>query len=422
MNVIQTDAELDEFLANCDRAGSVSDAHLRAAFTRVRMEYSVESSAEPLSEAYRLEQMTLFERVANRRYTGLEITLFDVETTITWPFPESTRSPRTTGDHYGMIGFFLRQMASLPPGARIVEFGPGWGNLTLMMAKLGFDVTAVDVDPGFCHLIRARAERANLSIRVVQSDFNWAETVSEPFDAAVYFECFHHCPDHLRVLRALRNAVKPEGRVFFGGEPIHDDFPVPWGVRLDGQSLWAIRQHGHLELGFRSDYFRTALARTGWRGSCVVSKDIPWMTVWESVRADQPISFVATDPRIHTQIGEPSGTAMRLAAEHAAIGLYGPYVELPAGSYRAVLVFEEDNPQHGKALMEVTTDFGERVVGQNVVCFEAGPLSDAAVYFTLAGNTENVEVRLHCDAGFVANVQRIEIWPLDGLLPSSGTR
>jgi predicted O-methyltransferase YrrM len=31
--------------------------------------------------------------------------------------------------------------------ARVVEFGPGWGNSTLTMAMAGLDVTAVDVEP-----------------------------------------------------------------------------------------------------------------------------------------------------------------------------------------------------------------------------------------------------------------------------------
>ena len=65
------------------------------------------------------------------------------------------------------------------------------------------------------------------------------------------------------LLRALRQAVMPEGRIFFGGEPITADFPMPWGLRLDGNSLWAIRKNGWLELGFREDYFARALAETG---------------------------------------------------------------------------------------------------------------------------------------------------------------
>lgn len=74
--------------------------------------------------------------------------------------------------------------------------------------------------------------------------------------AAVFFECFHHCDDHRRLLRALHRAVQPGGCVVFAAEPIAPDYPVPWGVRMDGEALWAIHNFGWLELGFRDDYLR----------------------------------------------------------------------------------------------------------------------------------------------------------------------
>ena len=47
------------------------------------------------------------------------------------------------------IGFLLRAMA-LPPGARVLEFGPGWGHTSLMLAQLGHRVTVVDIEARFC--------------------------------------------------------------------------------------------------------------------------------------------------------------------------------------------------------------------------------------------------------------------------------
>ena len=39
---------------------------------------------------------------------------------------------------------------------------------------------------------------------------------------------------------------------------------MPWGVRTDGESLWAIRRNGWLELGFQESYFLRMLAHAGW--------------------------------------------------------------------------------------------------------------------------------------------------------------
>jgi hypothetical protein len=54
--------------------------------------------------------------------------------------------------------------------------------------------------------------------------------------------------------------------VLWAGEPIAP-MSYPWGLRLDGYSLWSTRTHGWLELGFDEGYFAEVLARTGWRPS-----------------------------------------------------------------------------------------------------------------------------------------------------------
>jgi SAM-dependent methyltransferase len=187
------------------------------------------------------------------------------------------------GDQFVAIGSLLRHM-KVPMGGRILEFGPGHGNTTLALAQAGYQMTAVDVEARFCNLIQRRAARNGVDIEVVNSDFMWAEQVQEPYDAVIFFECFHHCADHLRLLQALQTAIKPGGKIYFAGEPITEEFPVPWGIRLDGESLWAIRKHGWLELGFTETYFRNALAALGWHVTKYPSSETFAANVWEAVR------------------------------------------------------------------------------------------------------------------------------------------
>ena len=126
----------------------------------------------------------------------------------------------------------------------------------------GFRVTAVEIDDQFCELIERRCAFPTL-LTVVKEDM-LDFTTQEPFDAAVFFESFHHCADHLAMLRNLHHIVRPGGAVFFASEPVQK-MEYPWGPRLDGLSLWSTRTYGWLELGFDSDYFTSALGRTGWR-------------------------------------------------------------------------------------------------------------------------------------------------------------
>src|SRR5262249_59834888 len=97
---------------------------------------------------------------------------------------------------------------------------------------------------------------------------------AEKFDRVLFYESFHHCHDHAAMIARLDGLVADGGAVVFAGEPITDDFPMPWGVRLDGHSLWAVRLRGWLELGFRTDYFLGLLDRHGWRAERSASRDV----------------------------------------------------------------------------------------------------------------------------------------------------
>jgi hypothetical protein len=61
-----------------------------------------------------------------------------------------------------------------------------------------------------------------------------------------------------RSMGNLKNIIKDTGLICFASEPI-TDFPHPWGLRLDGMSVWSIRSFGWLELGFDTAYFRNTL-------------------------------------------------------------------------------------------------------------------------------------------------------------------
>jgi SAM-dependent methyltransferase len=145
----------------------------------------------------------------------------------------------------------------------VLEFGAGWGNTTLHFLELGFTVTAVEVDPQFAELIRHRGEKHAERLTVHVSDMLAYES-PERVDAVVFFESFHHCADHVEMLRKVKRLLAPGGALVLASEPV-GAFPYPWGVRLDGQSLWSTRKYGWLELGFDERYFYDLLAREGFR-------------------------------------------------------------------------------------------------------------------------------------------------------------
>ncbi|MGI4954466.1 MAG: class I SAM-dependent methyltransferase [Janthinobacterium lividum] len=410
MQVVDSLEKLDAILAECDAAPD--DDALRAIFARFRMDPAAwvadGTKADPLGQDYHAGQMALYRRISGRAYAlDNEETPFDVAAAVRRPFPYSTGSLGTAGQHLITIGQFLCGL-DLPPGARVLEFGPGWGNLTLALAGLGYDVTAVDVEARFCTLIRERAARLDLPVKVINADFTWATSVAEPFDAIVFFECFHHAADHLHLLRTLHGALKPGGRIYLGAEPILADFPVPWGLRLDGQSLWSIRKFGWMELGFSDAYFERALAATGWRGTRL---DRPEPGTWVLRRTDEPVRIPATSPKLGTVTG--TRTARGIAVDTAAEGycLFGPYMPLPAGRYVVAVEFDAGTPVTGSGVIDACVGSGSNVLASRG--FSSGDaMPPLSISFDLPAACTDLEVRIWGEAGFAAVITALTITPV----------
>lgn len=282
--VVRTMAELDAMLHDLDHRALVSDDEVRAGFARYRMDAHPAMPADPFSEEYRAAVFDFFTEIHGRPYdVAFESTPFDHDDAVVRPFPYSTRSPGLIGNQLMAIGHIVKVM-DLPAGATVLDLGPGWGNTALALAQSGYDVTAIDIDPGFVELIGRRAERLGVAVDVVRGDFSVAATLGRRFDAVLFYECFHHSADHVGLLRSLDEVVAPGGKLVFAAEPITDDLPYPWGLRLDGESLFQIRRRGWLELGFRESYFRDLLSRLGWTLSRHECRDTPWGVVYVATR------------------------------------------------------------------------------------------------------------------------------------------
>lgn len=263
---ITTIAELDEILLECDRAQRISDDALRAVFTSFELQTEALNLPDnPDSSEYRDVQLDLYRRISGRKYsTANEASNWlVVEDAIRVPFPFYTKGFETVSDQLIAIGLIIKTMR-LPPGARILEFGPGWGNTTVALARMGYKITAIDIESRFLDVIIGRSTGFEENITTIIGDFSIIKDINDEYDAILFYESFHHCSDHQALIAALDQKLTTDGIIVFASEPITDAFPMPWGVRLDGQSLWATRNFGWLELGFQETYFRALLERHGW--------------------------------------------------------------------------------------------------------------------------------------------------------------
>lgn len=97
-----------------------------------------------------------------------------------------------------------------PPPARVLDAGAGTGFLSLLAARLGHEVTALDLSPGMLARLASSARAASVTVRTVEAPAH--EPPEGPFDAVVARHLMWTLPDPLATLRAWR-AVVPGGRV-----------------------------------------------------------------------------------------------------------------------------------------------------------------------------------------------------------------
>jgi 2-polyprenyl-3-methyl-5-hydroxy-6-metoxy-1,4-benzoquinol methylase len=278
MKYINNVEDLDLEIKKVEERARISDDEMRLALSEFCYVTKRKLPMDPYSKEYFDAQINLYLEISGKSsYTvdnEYEDAHFDFEALKYNPYPYITKSATTVGDQLIAQGFLIKTM-NLPAGAHILEFGPGWGNTTLHFVQTGYRVTAVEINQFFINLIKYRTEILSKEVRLIQQDMlTFSEQDSLKYDAALFFECFHHCADHLSLLRNLHKLISNDGLIAFAAEPIAD-FPQPWGVRLEGMSVWSIRKFGWLELGFNTSYFLRTLLLLGWTPKRYRSNDSP---------------------------------------------------------------------------------------------------------------------------------------------------
>jgi len=377
--IVDTLAALDEALDHAAALRTKSDDAFRGALAAVLFrprEMLGRLPKDPCSEEYRSAQLRLYEQLTQRPYdVAQEETKFDRAHMLRWPFPYATRSPTTVGNYLMTYGQIIKEM-NLPSGAHILEMGSGYGPLTYHLASMGYRVTCTDISENLLEYVRARCADLPGSVNTIQCDMN-NFSVTGVYDAVVFFESFHHVLNHADLMQRIGGCLDENGILVFAGEPIvpsySDIVPYPWGLRMDGMSLWAIRREGWLELGFRTEYFNELLRRTGWKQKRVTSLSLPGADMWICHRprkakvdsagaGDLVHSWLASDSAILTQCGrlDPETDTIR-SQNQAGYLSYGPYLDLDAGTYEITWEGTSEGSQSA-AVAEVAWNKGQDVL------------------------------------------------------------
>jgi 2-polyprenyl-3-methyl-5-hydroxy-6-metoxy-1,4-benzoquinol methylase len=264
-----TVAELLESVAlfKSELARATNFSELSALWSSASFPYSPPANLDPFSASYRQWVIECYDALTGSKYElSNEYSSDKVDArSFQIGYPYVSNDAGVVGRQYELIGQSLQRIKEKPP-TRIAELGFGWGHLTLCLAKIGFGVVAVDIDEGFLKRGHRISEFDSLGMEFLHTDFiSFSSTVpDERYGAVIFNQSFHHCDDPFQLLVNLRkNVLTEHGCIYFFAEPISRDLSLPWGLRYDGESLWAITTNKWFELGFRIDFFYELIFRAG---------------------------------------------------------------------------------------------------------------------------------------------------------------
>lgn len=260
-----------------DGAGSAWDPYRHA---HMELPDWFDADLDPWSEDYAAQQHRLWRLVTGheRDYDAprdeREFGWGDVDP-VRLPGFYQRRDPgavRAAADHLLATGMLLKH-SGLRPGDWALEYGAGFGQSALALARLGVNVDTVDISEAFCGFVRAQAEFFRVPLHAHHGSFGAVPRPDRRYRLIWFYESFHHCVEFKALLPTLERLLEPGGRIVLGGEPIveqpYEAVPYPWGVRLHSEVAVVMRRTGWFELGFTEAFLHELFARHGFLGDRV---------------------------------------------------------------------------------------------------------------------------------------------------------
>ena len=232
---------------------------------------------DPLSSAYAEQQHRLWQLVCgiDRRYEPeideKEHDWGDIDP-VRLPGYFVRRDPQAVSaasDHLIATGMILKH-CGLKAGDWALEYGAGFGQTALALARLGVNVDTVDISTTFCEFVRQQADFFKVPLTPFPGVFGMNPRGGRKYQLIWFYESFHHCLDFQRVVNQIKEHLAEGGRIILGGEPIvereYAAVPYPWGVRLHSEVVAVMRRQRWFELGFSEHFLYELFAAAGFVG------------------------------------------------------------------------------------------------------------------------------------------------------------
>jgi ubiquinone/menaquinone biosynthesis C-methylase UbiE len=106
-----------------------------------------------------------------------------------------------------------------------LDVGAGTGNVTSKLLQMGYHVTATDISPEMCQILKKRyAAYIPKQLTVVNSPIEDLTFAAGSFDLITSYSVIHHLPDYLGALKTLAGFLKKGGVIYIE----HEISPYYW--------------------------------------------------------------------------------------------------------------------------------------------------------------------------------------------------
>ncbi|WP_286133579.1 MULTISPECIES: class I SAM-dependent methyltransferase [unclassified Bacillus (in: firmicutes)] len=96
-------------------------------------------------------------------------------------------------------------------GAKILEVAPGPGYLSIELAKIGFDVTGIELSPDFVNIEKNNAKEANVLVNFKEGNASNLPCDDNTFDFIICSAAFKNFMDPVKALKEMYRVLKPGG-------------------------------------------------------------------------------------------------------------------------------------------------------------------------------------------------------------------
>jgi ubiquinone/menaquinone biosynthesis C-methylase UbiE len=125
--------------------------------------------------------------------------------------------------------FLVEAMKAIKPGGMALDVGAGMGRNGLHLAKLGWDITGIDLSAQGLAVMKADAEKVGLKVQTVKTSYMDFDFGKERWDLVAMILSWAPVEDPAFLAR-LKASVKPGGYVVFEHVTQRDKNPFPPGV------------------------------------------------------------------------------------------------------------------------------------------------------------------------------------------------